>query len=97
MRTPEGYEKDAIGKYLASINAWYFKPYMTGYGKSGIPDIVACLHGVFIGIEVKREGKEPTKLQERRMEEIRLAGGFACWGTADKVIAEIEQWRKFRP
>lgn len=97
MKTAESYEKDEIGEYLAEKGAWFFKPYMSGYGRSGIPDIVACLHGVFIGVEVKREGKDPTKIQDRRMMEIRHAGGLAFWGTASKVIAEIEQWRKFRP
>ena len=60
MRTPEGYEKDEIKKYLDSIGAWYFCPYMAGFGKSGVPDIVACIQGKFWAIEVKREGKEPA-------------------------------------
>ena len=97
MRSAEGFEKMAIKKYLDSIKAWHFSPYMAGFGKAGVPDIVACLSGVFIGIEVKREGKEPTKIQDRRMTEIRHAGGLAFWGTARKVIDEIEQWRKFKP
>ncbi len=90
MKTPEGYEKDEICKYLDSLGAWYCKPHMTGYGKSGVPDIVACIGGEFIGIEVKREGKEPTTIQERRMKEIRLAGGQVIWGTAQKVILEMQ-------
>jgi len=90
MRTPESWEKDEICKYLDSINAWYFKPYMAGFGKAGVPDIVACLNGAFIAIEVKREGKKPTPLQERRMDEIRKARGIALWGTAEKVISELK-------
>jgi hypothetical protein len=50
MKTPEGYEKDEICKYLDSLGAWYFKPMMTGFGKAGVPDIVACIDGEFIGI-----------------------------------------------
>jgi Holliday junction resolvase len=89
MRTPEGYEKDKIKKYLKSIGAFFVSPYMAGYGKSGAPDIVACIDGRFWGIEVKREGKEPTMLQARRMDEIKEAGGFAAAGTAKKVIETI--------
>jgi Holliday junction resolvase len=59
---------------------------MAGFGKSGVPDIVACINGKFVSIEVKREGKEPTALQWQRMAEIDLAGGFAYWGTAARVI-----------
>ena len=94
MKTPEGYEKDEICEYLDSIGAWYFKPVMNGFGKSGVPDIVGCLNGKFFSIEVKREGKEPTPIQGRRMSEIWRAGGIAIWGTAKKVIGELEwTWR----
>lgn len=98
MRTPEGYEKDDICKYLVSQTAWHFRPFMSGYGKSGVPDIVACVPmtitadmvgmrvGVFTSIEVKREDKKPTKLQDARMDEIKYSGGFAIWGTAERVI-----------
>ncbi len=93
MKTPEAYEKAEICKYLDSIGAWYCKPATYGFGKSGVPDIIACLHGEFFAIEVKREGKAPTTLQKRRMDEIRDAGGVAFWGTAEKVIVELADWR----
>lgn len=93
MRTPEGYEKDDIKKYLDSLkNCWYFSPFMTGYGKSGVPDIVGCIKGRFFSIEVKREGKEPTPIQVNRIAEITMAGGVAFAGTADKVIPDIKRW-----
>ena len=90
MRTPEFYEKAAIKKYLDSIGAWHFSPMMVGYGKSGIPDIIFCWKGHFGAIEVKREGKMPTRLQELRIQEVHAAGGWAFWGTANKVIPEIK-------
>lgn len=90
MKTPEGYEKDDICKYLDEIGAWHFRPYMAGFGKSGVADIIACIDGIFWSIEVKREGKEPTPRQLARMDEIEKAGGFACAGTAERVIAYIK-------
>lgn len=93
MKTPEGYEKADIKKYLDKIGAWHFSPYSAGFGKSGVSDIIACIDGVFWAMEVKREGKEPTILQYKRIKEIIEAGGCATWGTADKVIGEIENWR----
>jgi Holliday junction resolvase len=89
MKTPESFEKDDICKYLDSIGAWYFRAQMGGYGKSGIPDIVGCFGGQFFSIEVKREGKEPTVIQNKRMREIERTGGKAFWGTAEKVIGNI--------
>ena len=93
MKSPEGYEKDEICKYLDSIGCWYFRPYQAGFGRSGIPDIVGCMDGVFLAIEVKRDGKEPTPLQHKRIEEIHHAGGIAFWGTAKKVLFELKSWR----
>lgn len=92
MKTPEGYEKDEIKKYLDSIGAWYFCPYMAGFGKSGVPDIICCIKGFFWAIEVKRPGKAPTTIQRRRMQEIETAEGFAVAGTAAHVIPHLKAW-----
>lgn len=103
MKSPEGFEKDEIAVFLTGLAAWHFRPFMSGYGKAGVPDIVACVPmtitanmvgmrvGVFTSIEVKREGKEPTKLQDTRMAEIKDSGGFACWGTAERVIPILKK------
>lgn len=93
MKTPEGYEKDEVKKYLKSIGAFYFSPATGGYGKSGVPDIVACIKGQFWGIEVKREGKKPTVLQERCLTEIWNAGGLTVCGTAETIIRFLKAYR----
>lgn len=67
---------------------------MTGFGKGGIPDIIGCYKGRFFSIEVKREDRIPTKLQNQRMWEIAQAGGKVFWGTSVKVIKEFELWRQ---
>ena len=88
MRTPESYEKEAIKKFLDSLGpgCWHYAPYMKGFGKNGVPDRVGCFKGRFFSIEVKREGAKPTPIQERRMAEIRKAGGWTVAGTANDVI-----------
>lgn len=91
MHSEEYYEKREIKKYLDSIEAWYCMPATYGFGKSGTPDIIACWEGMFIGIEVKRERKEPSKVQEKRIKGIQAAGGIAVWGTAEKVIKELKE------
>ena len=95
MKTPESYEKDDIDKFLKALGperCWSFKPYMAGYGKSGVPDYCLCLGGAFWGVEVKRPGKEPTTIQKRRMDEIMCAGGHAVAGTAEVVIQALRDW-----
>ena len=92
MMSPEGREKQAIKKYLDSIGAWHFSPSMNGFGKAGVPDIIACIDGQFWGIEVKRPENNPTPLQERRMAEIRKQKGMTAWGTAPRVIEQLKNW-----
>ena len=43
MKTPEHWEKDELKRYLVSIGAFYFLTFAPGFGKSGLPDIVACI------------------------------------------------------
>lgn len=91
MRSPEGFEKDAIKKFLATIDCWHFSPFMKGFGKNGVPDIVGCYKGRLFGIEVKRSFEiKPTSIQLRRMGEIRKAGGIAIVGPAAGVIEEFK-------
>lgn len=97
MRSPESYEKEDIDDFITELGAYNCKPTTGGYGKSGTPDRIVCYKGRFIGIEVKREGKngkivEPTALQYKRMCEIEEAGGQCFWGTAEKVIGEMKAW-----
>lgn len=77
MRTPEGYVKHDIRMWLERQGAYLFLPVQTGMGKRTL-DILCCLRGLFIAIEVKREGgRKATKPQERIIEEIGKAGGLA--------------------
>lgn len=91
--TPEGIVKKKLVTILKSIGAYYFFPATHGYGRSGVPDIVGCLHGQFFAIEVKAEGKKPTALQEHEMKQIRAVGGtaFVYDGTMsdEEIICKI--------
>lgn len=77
MPTPESKVKDKVKKLLAAHGAYHFMPATHGYGSSGVPDIVACLHGKFIGIECKANGNNPTALQVKNLRELSSAGGIA--------------------
>ena len=83
--TPEGKVKEKAKRILESIGAYYFIPATGGYGRSGVPDIVGCLNGVFFAIECKANGGRPTALQLREIERINVAGGFAIVVDEDNV------------
>lgn len=70
--------ENRVKKFLKEQGAWFIK-YWGGaaFTKSGIPDILACCNGKFIGIEVKAKNGKPSELQLYNLKKIDEAGGFA--------------------
>ena len=83
--TPEAKVKAKVIKQLQVLGAYYFSPVTGGYGRSGVPDIVACINGRFIGIECKAGKGVTTALQEKNLEAIRHSGGKALVINEDTV------------
>jgi hypothetical protein len=77
MATPESKVKAKVKTILAKYDTYYFMPATHGYGSSGVPDIVACMKGRFIGIECKANGGKPTALQMKNMTGIVDHGGIS--------------------
>jgi hypothetical protein len=75
--TPEKLVKTKVVKVLEAEDVYYFFPATGGYGRSGVPDIVCCVNGLFMGIECKANGGKPTALQVRELERIRRRNGVA--------------------
>lgn len=75
--TPEGKVKAKVKKTLDAMGAYHFMPTTGGYGRSGIPDIVGCLNGLFFAIECKAKSGTTTALQDRELARICVAGGIS--------------------
>ena len=70
--------EDKIKKFLKELpNTWFFKHWAGAYSQSGIPDIMACVNGHFVGIEVKAEDGHPSPLQIRNIDLILKSRGHA--------------------
>lgn len=69
--------KEMVEKWLNQNHHWYIK-YWAGarYTKEGIPDILACINGKFVGMELKGDGGRPKLLQLKKLKQIREAGGI---------------------
>ncbi|MCD8197824.1 MAG: VRR-NUC domain-containing protein [Lachnospiraceae bacterium] len=84
-------EKDivnAIMKYLRTLpNCFCWKEHGGMYGTAGIPDIIACVDGLFYGFEVKTATGKPTALQEATIRKILAAGGTAV------VVRSVDEVR----
>lgn len=74
---PEVKVKRKVVDILKAAGAYYFYPVTGGFGNSGVPDIVVCYQGRFIGIECKAGKNKPTPLQEQNLERITQAGGIS--------------------
>ena len=68
--------ENRIKKYLDKKGAWFVKFFANAYTSSGIPDILICLNGRFIGIEVKQEKGNVSLLQKVHLRRIGEAGGI---------------------
>lgn len=75
--TPEKLVKSKVVSVLKQYGAYFFYPVTSGYGSSGVPDIVVCWQGRFLGIECKTQGKTPTALQTKNLVDIANQGGVA--------------------
>jgi len=88
-KTPEKVVKDKVVSVLKSEEVYYFFPATHGYGRSGVPDIIACVNGHFLAIECKAGGGKLTALQVREIEHIRRCEGVA-------VVANEGNWDMVR-
>lgn len=78
MKQSEKAFENKIKKYLDTLpKEWHFKHWAGAYSKAGVPDIIGCVNGRFVGIEVKASNGKPSMLQIRNIKQINDAGGYA--------------------
>ena len=83
--------ENKIKSYLKSKGAYYVKYFGNSFSQVGVPDILACYKGRFIGIEVKA----PTKLnnqseyQKIHMKNILDAGGIYILANKLDLVKEV--------
>jgi Holliday junction resolvase len=82
---------DAIRKYLRSKGAYVVKQHGSGMSEAGVPDLLCCYKGRFIGIEVKRNHVQSrvSKIQEQHLLRIRAAGGIAIVARQVQDVREV--------
>jgi Holliday junction resolvase len=73
----EKWVKQQVVKLLKERGIYYFFPVAGHYTSIGVPDIVACVRGRFVGIECKAGNNKPTALQYKNLEAIRDNEGVA--------------------
>lgn len=66
-----------VRKFLTDLGCWELKTWSNGIQREGVPDILVCCKGYFVGIEVKAANGKPSALQLWNIKKIREAGGIA--------------------
>ena len=97
-RLESEFQKEVL-TYLKAHKIWHYRTQMGT--QSGLPDIIACVHGLFVGLELKRpDGKGKLTLQQEKViKDIKATGGFA-WSISDmeqlKALLDFieEQWSR---
>nr|DAS66771.1 MAG TPA: Nuclease [Caudoviricetes sp.] len=81
--------ENKIKKWLKDKGYWFFKVHGSIFQPAGIPDILACINGKFVAIEVKRtKGGVVSPLQKAQIEKIKENGGIA--GVANSMDEFLE-------
>ena len=66
---------------------WWFKIHGGPYQRAGVPDLLLCLQGRLVAIELKAPGARPTALQSAELAKLARAGA---------VTAVIDSMADFR-
>lgn len=77
MPGPEKTFENKVKKFIKDQDGWQVKFFANRMTKKGIPDVLGCVNGYFIALEIKSNSGHPSKLQMYHCSEIRKSGGFA--------------------
>lgn len=64
-----------IKDFLKSKDIWHVKYFANAFTSVGIPDILACVKGHFVGIEVKTDKGILSEMQKYQGDKITQSGG----------------------
>lgn len=74
---PEKTFENKVKAFIEQEGGWQVKFFANRMTKEGIPDLLTCIDGHFVAIEVKAQNGKPSELQKRTCKEIRESNGFA--------------------
>lgn len=67
-----------ILKTLKKRGGFWRKIHGGPFQESGLPDIIGCYQGKFVGFEVKQPGEDASPIQLHVLDEIHKSGGHAA-------------------
>lgn len=83
--------ENQVKEFLHNQGCWVLKTWSNGIQREGVPDLLVCCNGYFLGIELKNETGKPSALQLWNIRQINGAGGYAFTLYPD----QFEEFKKF--
>jgi hypothetical protein len=80
--------KDSVIKHIEVLGGKAIVKHQTGLSTRGTPDVLACLKGRFLALEIKRDGNVPTPAQVGEMRRWAQAGALVGWVLS---VAHLEE------
>lgn len=78
-----------VKRYIEEKGGYQVKFFANRMTKKGVPDILSCINGYFVGVEVKGPDGSPSDIQIYNVKKIRKAGGFA-------MVLYPSAWERFK-
>ena len=92
---PEKKFETRVKAWLDSLkNVWHFKVHGTAATGAGIPDIIACVNGVFVALEIKSDKGRVSEIQKATLRRMDRAGALkfiVCPSNFAKIKLLIEE------
>lgn len=86
----EGNLRRRVTRWLRGQPDVWFVPVTGGMRqRKGTPDLLLCVAGRFLAVELKAPGKDPTRLQRVTLADIAAAGGCAIVARSLADVQEI--------
>lgn len=82
--------ENKIKKFFRKEGLYYFKFWGTMYTRAGVPDLIVCVNGRFLGVEVKSDVGRPSEIQMENIRQIRENGGFAIVVHPDQIQSLLD-------
>ena len=68
--------ENQVKAFLKNEKCWFVKTWSNGIQRRGIPDLLVCCNGYFLGVELKAEKGKPSALQVWNLDKIRESKGM---------------------
>ena len=79
----------AVLRTIALRKGYAIVKHQTGMSERGTPDVLACIGGRFVAIEVTRPGSIPTPKQFGELRKWQNAGALGCWVDGTEQLPEV--------